>query len=282
MSPRLTSLSLASSLVSAIALAGCSEPPARFADASLAQLDRAYTASTGVELLSAVLFGSNLVDSHVNSADPTGCPAVTTAGLDTTVTGGCTDADGARIAGSVRTHNLQPLGGPAADPAQPRSIDLDYHITTRENRRIALVGHVELDSRSASPFDLSASRLQGDLTIDVGGIESTSRLDINCDGAGVCTASPGSEIAISDLGSAGVEGAWRLDESPTGRVILRGEDELVLDIAGQAADGCVPYSLGEQRGKVCRSRFFRPLGVFARVGGQAIADAPPAPPSPQR
>jgi outer membrane murein-binding lipoprotein Lpp len=48
---RFTHLCLAAVLVAIAALAGCSEHQARFADATSAQIDRAYSASAGVDLM---------------------------------------------------------------------------------------------------------------------------------------------------------------------------------------------------------------------------------------
>lgn len=93
--------------------------------------------------------------------------------------------------------------------------------------------------------------LSGDLTIDTEGIASTSRLTLVCTIDATCTASSDSEIEISDLGVASVEGTWGLSELPRGRVTVRGADVLVFDVDSRDENGCVPYTIGDKRGTVC-------------------------------
>ena len=189
-----------------------------------------------------------------------GCPAIVTTGLDTAVTGGCVTENGERFDGSIAIHNLPDFDGtPPDDPTQPSSVELDFQATSSTGERIAYNGRVELDFRSM--------RIQGDLTLDLDDLESTSRVTLDC-GVGPCTASPGSEIEISGLGGASVEGTWRFDDSPSGRVTVRGADVLVLDMAGR--DGrCVPYQIGDKRGLVCEHGLFSERS-FASVDGEQV------------
>lgn len=236
MSLRLTSLSLSSSLLSIAALAGCSgiDHDARFADGSLAQLERAYAAASGDELRSAVQTALNFA----GASGPLACPQVATVGQDTTITGGCTTEVGERMEGSIKVHNMPET--PAYDPSQPSLFTFDFR-TTRPGKATELDGHIELAKTS----------LSGDLRFDDGGIVSTSRLELTCKVDGPCTASPGSEIEISDLGGAGVEGTWHTGDQPSGRVTVRGADVLVIDVGARDADGCVPYAIGDKRGSFC-------------------------------
>src|SRR5262245_22059957 len=107
---------LSSSLLSAAALAGCSEssaPSARFADATPAQLERAFEAATGRALLDALAIGVDFWGRN----DPRSCPSVETRGSDTTITGGCTTENDERLEGSIVIHNLaERLDDPAYDP----------------------------------------------------------------------------------------------------------------------------------------------------------------------
>lgn len=258
MSSRLVSLCLSSSLLSAAALAGCADDPrARFADASLAQLDRTFTSSIGDDLAAAMILGINLA----GKSDPAACPAVTTTGVDTTVTGGCTTEHGARFDGAIAIHNVESF--PATEPG---SVELDLQFTSREGERYAFVGRVDLD----------AAGVRGDLTLDVGGIQSTSRLDFRCEGGETCTLSPGAEIEISELGTASVE-VSSAGASLDGLLEVRGEDVLVLDLeqAHRTPGNCAPYAVGEQRGTVCPIDFFEGFEISERAGGQALAAARP-------
>jgi len=232
----LTSLGLSFALLSTATLAGCSgiDHDARFADASLAQLGRAYTAASGADLNSAVQRSL----AFVGASGPMACPKVVTEGQETTITGGCTTEGGERMEGSIEIHNAPQT--PAYDPSQPSSFELDFRIV-QQSAAIRLDGHVEL----------AETALSGDLRLDAGGIVSTSRLELACKADGPCTASPGSEIEIADLGGASVEGTWYTDDPPSGSVTVRGADVLVIDVGARDADGCVPYTIGDQRGSIC-------------------------------
>jgi len=235
---RLTCLWLSSSLLAAAALGGCAEPrDPRFADASLAQLERTFEAASGVELGATLLMGIS-----VSGQDsPDSCPKIVTTGPDTTATGGCTIEDGVRMEGSIRVHNLPGVAGPAYDPSQPGSVEIDVRFTHPQGEDVVLDGRVELDG----------ARISGDLTVDAEGITSTSRLALTCKDQSPCTPAADSEIEISGLGRAGVEGMWRLGP-PSGRVTARGTDVIVFDIDGRDGEGCVPYTInGVPRGPVC-------------------------------
>lgn len=241
---RLTSLCLASSL---LAIAGCDEQQARFADATPEQLSRAYSAAAGNDLMSALFLGS--VFSGRN--DPAGCPPVATQGQDTLVSGDCTDEDGVRFDGSMKIHNLPGLEeeNRAHDLTKSGSVDLDFEVTKPEHEDIAVDGHVERD----------VADIAGDLKIAAEGITSISRLTIECATDGACTASSDSEIEISDLGVASVEGTWSLSGPPSGSVTVRGADTIVFDINKRDRVGCVPFTIGEKTDIVCLPEFDRVL-----------------------
>lgn len=268
---RLASLFLSSSLLYAVALAGCSEPgasseAARFADATPAQLERVYSASSGHQLNLVLFVGAVL--SGQNS--PRSCPAIVTRGQDTTVTGGCTTPDGERIDGSIALHNFSLFDeAPAYDPSQPSTIKFDdFHVKTARGERTGVDGHVELDGRVES----DRWSLQGDLTLSAGGIDSTSRLSLACVRGGSCTAAPGAKVELSDLGGGSIEGTWNIDP-PSGSVTVRGADVLVIDVAGSDDHQCAPYKLHDKSGSVCLRNDFERL--LSSGGDQARALAPP-------
>lgn len=190
MSLRLASLCLSPSLLLASALAGCAEAPqARFADASPAQLERALRAASGHDLVSALVLGIALSGKH----QPTECPAIVTAGQDTTVTGGCTRENGTRLEGTIAIHNLPSWEDDSEyDPSKPGSVELDFRIVFPQHDEIVLDGRVEL-------LEEPEQRISGALTLDTEGIASTSRLDFGCED-GACDMAPGAEIEISELG----------------------------------------------------------------------------------
>jgi len=231
------SLYLASSLLPLVGLVGCGAPDARFADASPEQLRSAYRAATGQEVMGMLAVGVELSGKN----DPQECPAIVSEGQDTISTGDCTDEDGLRIAGSIAIHNLpSDEEGSAYDPSQPGSIELDLRISFRDNEPVVIDGRVDVDG----------SRISSDLTFDVGGTASTSRLILDCELDIACSASPGSEIELSDLGVARVEGSWNLGFPPSGRVTLRGADVLVFDLDGSEGD-CVFYTIGDKQATLC-------------------------------
>jgi len=243
MPPRLAARCLSTSVLSVAALAGCSGPGrASFADATPAQLARAYTAATGLDLMSTLIMGLGFAEQGAR----TGCPSLASSGGAITVTGGCTAGDGTRFDGSIAIRGLHPPDPEEEEPG-PISVELELQIAPPRRPRIALDGRVELDLASGAP------RIAGDLIIDDEGIESTSRLTLACNADHACTASPDSEIAISSLGGASVEGTWSLGEPPSGRVTVRGDDALVLDMARLSLQ-CAPYEVGGKSGTVCPSR----------------------------
>ncbi len=259
---RFTHLCLSAVLVAAAALAGCNQPQARFADATPTQVARGYTASSGADLISVSFIGTTFSGQNA----PTSCPTVMTAGQDTTVSGGCTTEDGARLDGSIVLHNVPGVeDNPAYNPSQPSSIELDFQVTTPGHEHIALEGRVEA----------GMSGISGDLTIEAQGITTTSRLTLVCDVHGTCTASPDSEIEISGLGGAGVEGTWSLADQPSGRITVRGADVLVFDLSDPDESSCTPYVLGEQTGNLCTSDLDlgglvpAPAPIPARAGAAA-------------
>jgi hypothetical protein len=232
-------------LLATAALGGCSEQRARFADATRPQLARAYWASSGTEMELGVVTALTIA-AFAPSNDATSCPTVVTKGQDITLSGGCSTKDGARVEGSIAIHDLH---GFEQMPPQPISIEFDHYVTSSKNENSALDGRVQLDP----------SGISGDLTLDTGGISSTSHLTLTCHvdidstaglQLGKCTASPSSEIEISDLGSAGVEGTWSLTGPPSGLVTVRGADVLTFDIA-HAQMGCVPYTITNKSDTLC-------------------------------
>jgi len=157
---RFTHLCLSALLVAAAALAGCNEQQARFADATPAQIDRAYSASSGIDLGLGVLIATAW--SGLN--DSTSCPAVVTQGQDTTVSGGCTGDDGTRLDGSIAIHNLPGLvDNPAYDPSKSSSVEFDFRVTPPGAEEVGFNGHVDLDP----------SGVTDDLTLNAEGIAST-------------------------------------------------------------------------------------------------------------
>jgi hypothetical protein len=241
MSHRLSFLStLSFSLLSIAALAGCpGESGAHFADASDAQLERALAASSGSDLGQAAFIG--IVFSGMN--DPTTCPRLATTGQDTVASGGCTTEEGDRWEGEIRIHNFPGFfqENPAYDPTQPSVAEFEVTVTPSDGEVVSIDGQVRLEE----------AVLSGDLALDFEGITSVSRLALGCEDDGPCTASPDSEIEISDLGTGSVEGTWTMDDPPSGSVTVRGADSLVFDIASRDANGCVPFTVGDRSGTIC-------------------------------
>jgi len=178
--------------------------------------------------------------------DAESCPTVATDGQDTTATGGCTTEDGDRWEGTIEIHNLPGFfeENPAYDESQPSKITFDVEVTAPDGEVTRLDGTVET-TVGAAPG------VSSDFTVDNAGIVTTSRLDLACTEDGPCTASADSEIDVSDLGGAAVEGTWTLGDPATGSVTLRGADVLVFDIASRDDNGCVAYSIGSESGTVC-------------------------------
>lgn len=243
-SSRLASLFLSSSLFSMAALSGCAEQgvtpiehDASFAHATSKQIERVYAASSGLDLVQALLIADDLSGRN----DPTACPAIVTKGTVTTVTGGC-DTEEGRIEGSIVIRDMPDIHDLPSDvPTEPGSIEFDIRGTTSDGDFSALEGRVELDPDSG---------IRGDFTLTFEGVTSTSRLELLFGIEEPVRVLAGSEMAHSELGGAGVEGTWRFDES-SGRLVVRGADELVFDFARRTDDGCVPYAAGENFGMVC-------------------------------
>ena len=245
MMSKIGSLILSSTLLSLAALPGCSEQSiehdATFATATAKQVKRAYQASSGFDQLLALL----AADHWFGKNDPTGCPAIVTRGAVTTVTGGCSTEEGGRIEGKAEIRNMPDFDRfPSDRPTEPGSIEIDLSLRAMspDTEHVAFKGDVEIDPDAG---------FRGDLTLTYEGITSRSRLGIELGSDESLTLAPDSEIEISDVGGAGVEGTWRYSDPPSGRLILRGADELVFDMAHPTDDGCIPYEAGANRGTVC-------------------------------
>src|SRR5262245_42113147 len=166
MSPRLVFHFPSSSVLAVVALAGCSDPapPARFADATPAQLKRAYAAATGHELIETFVF-LGLPFSGRN--EPTSCPSIVTNGQDTTVTFDCTVMEGGRMDGSIELHNVPAdRRNPAYDPSKPSTMRIELGATDPEAGNFGVHGRVEF----------SQAGISGDLTLNERAITSISRV----------------------------------------------------------------------------------------------------------
>jgi hypothetical protein len=217
---------------------------ATFAKASPEQLQRAFQAGSGADAGSVLLIGLFLSGAD----DPTACPRLATQGAVTTVTGGCTDAEGVRFDGSIRIDNLPGFfeENPAFDPSRPSRVTADDFRVRDGDQTTSIDGSVELD--------WSTSVATIDLTIGFGGITTTSQLVLREDRlADTSTADAGSSISVSGLGSAEVSGTWSLGgDFPEGAMTLRGADTIVFDIGGTTADGCIPYRISSgATGQLC-------------------------------
>jgi hypothetical protein len=231
------------SLLAVATLTGCPSPndDARFADATEVQIERSYTAASGRDLGDMLLIGTIFSGTPTNSAS---CPSIVTSGQDTTVSGGCTDGDGAHYEGTIVTHNGQGfiIPNPAYDKTEPTTVTYNAFEIKADTDHVILDGVVSMDP--------VAREVDGDMTLTAQEIESQERITLTCNAANLCTAVD-SEIALSDLGGATVEGSWSLGETPTGTITLHGADDLVFQQGSIDADGCVPYAVGSKTGKVC-------------------------------
>jgi hypothetical protein len=228
------------SLLSLTALAGCPASDAHFADATDAQIARSYSAASGQDLASALFIGIIFSGAPTNTES---CPTIVTSGNDTTVAGGCDDEDGTHWDGTIVAHNMPGFleANPEYDATEPSTVTFNQlHITATdgESRIDGVVSYSEADAH-----------LEGDLTIDFEGIETTVRMTLECTPENLCTPSEDAEIEISDLGGASIDGSWGF-QPPAGAVALHGADDLTFDLAATDADGCVPYS-GAKSGLVC-------------------------------
>ena len=221
MAPRLPLL--LSSLLTLTAACGEGAEPARFADATPAQLENAYRIARGADGALAVGFAT----AFSGASAPEACPSIVTEGTTTTVTGGCVAANGTSTEGSLVIENLP----------GPRVVRFDdLVVIDADGDELAFDGHV-----SAGPlnpvYDI-------DLTVTSDGSLRHTRFTLWCDDDGVCEPAAGAEIELDDLGAATFEGVW--DENrPIGALFLHGEDTVIFDISASEGTGCIEYHLDD-------------------------------------
>lgn len=150
---------------------------------------------------------------------PAGCPRIATAGDDTTATGPCTTGDGGAWDGSLITHNVRELTAPQADPTLPSHAAI-AHRFTQGGVAVSLDGTVE--------WNQVARTIDAALTVSAPTGTSVVEIHYACDVDLVCTAHD-SRVEVDDLGAFAIAGTWRFDGADGSRLVLEGDDTIVLE-----------------------------------------------------
>jgi hypothetical protein len=231
------------SLILVLLIAACTtHGNAVFTGKSAPQLSRTVFAAETGDVALAIALGSTY---SVAPASGASCPAISLAGTNIAVTGGCATSDGTRIDGSVVLDNLPGLGGGIFNPSASSRIEFNAFTTTHSNgdpmRFDGLVtfsaGVTGGSTEASLDVTLSAIRVHEDISFSCGildcGLDSAS---IDVDGVG-----------SADLdGSFGSRGFDNLDITASGVDTLH-----LLAIAGNSS--CVQYLInGELAGQVCK------------------------------
>lgn len=231
-------LFLAAIVSTSLFAAACSdddEATATFSTLDAAHLDRALDLTAGTDLAS--LYVTGLFVSGAN--DPTACPAFVTAGNVTTVTGGCTNDDGARLEGRIVITNMPALFGenPSYDPTQPSVVEAFDWTASGGDSSGGIDGKVTLTASE------SGSVLAGEAEATVDGIAAHSAYTMTCDETDLCTLS-NAWFDADGVGRANLSGTFRFDEPATGAITAAGAETLVLDVAAGTAD-CRTFRIGD-------------------------------------
>lgn len=243
--PLLLSLLLTSSTLTAC---GDAEPAgdARFSTLTEARRQEVldFALGTGAVLPFFATFGATAA----NAGDEA-CPAVTFDGAVTTYTAdGCVNAgDGQRYDGRLIATNafsLEDVLESNIDPAAPMTIEAEGWSA----------GDLELDGTlwqsKAQPADGQAYDGTVDYAGALGGRAIAYRGSSACAPGGTCTLDA---FAETPDGTFALDGALSLTgERPRGWLVLRGVDELRLDLDAIDAEGCAPYTIGGRAaGRYC-------------------------------
>ena len=238
-------LALLASLFASLLAAACADDghdSATFATATDVQLRRAIDVARFQDAglmfeVAGALFGGN----------QTGCPAVSTTGLVTTVTTDCTTDNGWTVSGKLVITNFGFEDGPARDPAQPSSIEAFDLRASRDTELQTMDGKVE--ARLDGPTEDGGFRISA--SIDV----ADSSLTAHTDGVMACDASEQCHyedawISVDTLGDATIDAAPFTGD--LGKVTLRGQDTLVIDVA-RDDQGCFATTIDGAPRQLCES-----------------------------
>lgn len=245
---KISSSRIAYSLLSTAALlplAACGDDPAsdgaHFAEASLAQKQRALSAAAGVDAASGMLVAFFLEAVPPESE----CPRVTRSGGTVTATTDCTDDEGHKLSGRIIAKNLPSLLGGGNDPTKPIEVTFEGYRSDAGSaaESLAFDGKLILHPDGSQIAQLTAT---------MNGLEAVTDATWRPSAGERFTAVAGSTIEVTGLGVAEIEGSWSMsEEAPSGRLALRGADVLEADF-GRMANGCVPLTIdGAAAGQLC-------------------------------
>lgn len=157
------------------------------------------------------------------------CPAVTTAGGVTTVTGGCVTDAGAHLAGRLTLTNVEGVaGGPAYDRSKPSIIEAEGWQDDGGDGLAAIDGTFTL-TRTATG-ESRVARLDSTAL----GIRAQLDVTYDCAADGMCTIAAGSQLQVDGIGATAMAGSFRFDEPLVGSITLAGTDQMVIDVATSA------------------------------------------------
>ena len=252
---RLTSTALA---LATLTVAACGDDPgahatAHFAGATDAQLLRAIDAARFEDAEDVFEVGAELFASTTST-----CPRVTTAGQVSTVTTDCTTDDGLAITGSMVITNFGFAQGPARDPAQPSTIEVDHLL-------VAGIAPTRIDGtlaiEVAEPIDDQPFHIDAVLDFADGGLPAHTEAALDCDGGELCTVD--GWIGVDGLGEATVDPAPF--QRSRGRLVLHGADTLAVDLAVDD-QGCRTATIDGATRMLCDGAFRRPPSRLGALG----------------
>lgn len=238
-----TRSTLLAALSTSLVLGACTDETdrttAKFSTADAAHLERALDVVGANDLAQLYLVGA-----FIAGTNQPGCPSFVTTGNVTTVTGGCTTDDGARLEGRFIATNMQGIftTNPSYDPSKPSSVEAEAWTVTDPSAP----GPESIDGKvtvtNVGGVAGNGAALEGAADVDLGGIAAHSELSFSCDATDLCTHGKDSWVDIDGVGAATLAGTWRFDEPRTGTVTATGAETLVLDI-GASTDECRMYRI---------------------------------------
>ena len=206
----------------------------KFADRSDAEIARMVSAAGGTDMFSA----QAQIDAFAGSTDP--CPAVTIAGNEVSLTGGCTTSDMVMLSGTATATNSL-----AWDPQAPFVYGAD---TVYAMHQLAFT-----QQSFTTTYDGTMSitdnftTWQADITADMLGLSVHSQIYYGCDRGSLTCDLVGSGLELVGVGGARLSGTVYANNN-TADFTLDGVDTLTVHLGA----GCIAWQIsGTARQKIC-------------------------------
>jgi hypothetical protein len=239
-SPRWFLFAALSTSLLAAACGGDDHSTAKFTGADTAHLDRALQVASGRDLASVWLVGA-----FVAGANQQGCPSIVTVNSVTTVTGGCTNEDGARLDGKFIITNVQGIfsSTPSYDPSKAGTVVAQGWKVTNAGGAVESVDGTVTITNTGGVAD-NGGVVAGSVDTRLDGIDAHTEAAWSCDVSDLCSYTADSWFDIDGVGAATLSGQFRFDDPRTGSIVATGAEILTIDVAA-STDECQAFRIGD-------------------------------------